>query len=67
MCDASTEVLKAEISPEAEELRKRLGVAIDNLDIDECAEILYEIRVKGFHKGMIDVKDAEKLVYGDDE
>lgn len=49
------------------DFEKKLKAAMKEDDIQEIAELVFEIKELGYHKnGGIDISEAEKKLYGDD-
>jgi len=47
-------------------LKAKLEKAISERDVQEAAEIVFEIKSHGFHKsGQIDLTEANELIYSD--
>ncbi len=55
------------MTPEIADLKKKLQKAIDEKDIQEIAELIFDIKANDYHKSHIDIRLAEKLVYGSDD
>ena len=43
-------------NPEAEELKGRLEKAMNEKDIQEVAELIFEIKAKDYHLKLIDIR-----------
>ena len=50
-----------------EQLRQQLDMAMRGKDIQEIAEVVYDIKDLKFHKeGMIDISEAERMIFESD-